>query len=76
MQPQLPLYLTNPGLLLLHGGNEVPLGRLCCLKLLVEGLADEGSLMLKQHSLAHLAGCSGQLQAAVQKATATPSTHH
>lgn len=76
MQPQLTLYLTNSGELLLHSCNEVLLGGLCCLKLLIECLADEASLMLKQHRLAQLAGWSGQLQAAVQKAAASPSKSH
>lgn len=74
MQPQLPLYLPNSGALLLDRCNEVPLGRLCCLKLLIEGLAEEVRLMLQQHCLTHLAGWRGQLQAAVQKPTAPPST--
>lgn len=73
MQPQFTLYLTNSDQLLFHSCNEVLLGGLCCLKLLVECLADEASLMLKQHRLDQLAGWSGQLQAAVQKVAASPS---
>lgn len=75
VQAQLPLYDGDSVKPLIHGGNEVSLSCLGHLKLLVEGLPDETTLLLQQHCLAHLAGGAVQLHAAVQQPTATPVQH-